>query len=64
MTDIEYLEARIDEQTKQLEEMRTRLATDMETKEAFDVYSSFVRAGFTPDQAWELFLTVFKAAIG
>jgi hypothetical protein len=63
MTDIEYLETRINEQTAQLEDMRMRLQTDKETKEAFDVYSSFLRAGFDKDQAWELFMTIFQAAV-
>ena len=63
MNEIEYLEKRIDEQTQQLEEMKKRLATDFETKEAFDVYSSFLRAGFDKDQAWELFMTIFQAAV-
>lgn len=62
MTDIEYLETRINEQTAQLEDMRMRLQTDKETKGAFDVYSSFLRAGFDRDQAWELFMTIFQAA--
>jgi len=63
MTDIEYLETRINEQTAQLEDMRMRLQTDKETKDAFDIYSSFLRAGFDKDQAWELFMTIFKAAV-
>jgi hypothetical protein len=63
MTDIEYLEARINEQTAQLEDMKMRLQTDKETKEAFDVYSSFLRAGFDKDQAWELFTAIFQAAV-
>jgi signal transduction protein with GAF and PtsI domain len=63
MNEIEYLEKRIDEQTQQLEEMKKRLATDFETKEAFDVYASFLRAGFDKDQAWELFMTIFQAAV-
>ena len=63
MTDIEYLETRINEQTAQLEDMRMRLQTDKETKEAFDIYSSFLRAGFDKDQAWELFMTIFQATV-
>lgn len=67
MTDIEYLETRINEQTAQLEDMRMRLQTDKETKEAFDIYSdiysSFLRAGFDKDQAWELFMAIFQAAV-
>lgn len=63
MTDIEYLETRINEQTAQLEDMRMRLQTDKETKDAFDVYSSFLRAGFDKDQAWELFMAIFAAAV-
>ena len=63
MTDIEYLENRINEQTAQLEDMRMRLQTDKETKEAFDIYSSFLRAGFDKDQAWEMFMTIFRAAV-
>lgn len=63
MTDIEYLETRINEQTAQLEDMRMRLQTDKETKEAFDIYSSFLRAGFDKDQAWELFMEIFQAAV-
>lgn len=63
MNDIEYLEARIEEQTAQLEEMKAQLQTDKETKEAFDIYSSFLRAGFEKEQAWEMFMELFKAAL-
>lgn len=62
MTDIEYLAARIKEQTEQLEALEAKAATDYETKEAFDIYMSFVNAGFTKEQAWELFITIFRAA--
>ena len=63
MDDIKYLELKIETDMSRLEHLKNREETDKQAREAFEIFDSLRKAGFSEDQAWVLFLSLFKAAL-
>ena len=63
MTEIEYLESKIREDQKDVARLRRLERNKNMADELFEVYNSYCDAGFTPEQAWELFRTMFTKTI-
>ena len=63
MDDIKYLELKIETDMSRLEKMKNREETDKQAREAYEIFDSLRKAGFSEDQAWVLFLNLFKAAL-
>ena len=56
MTDLEYLESKIRENQKEAASLRKKESLDNAARELKRLYDSFVSAGFTEEQSWELFM--------
>ena len=54
------LVAEIEELKKQLDKKKEEEKYDDMTTDIRNLYNSFINAGFTEDQAWELVRTVFE----
>ena len=62
MTDTEYLESRIREQRAELSNLREKESNDKWAAKLHAIYQSLVDKGFTEEQAFTIFLEVFKKA--
>lgn len=63
MTDIEYLESKIREDQKDVARLRRLARNKNMADELYEVYNSYCDAGFTPEQAWELFKVLWERAL-
>ena len=54
------LEAEIKVLKQQLEEQSRTEQYNKSASEIYNIYTSFVNAGFTEEQAWELFINIIK----
>ena len=65
MTDIiEYNESRIRELRIENERLRKKAENDRTAAQIHDAYESLLNAGFSKEEAWELFIVACKAAWG
>ena len=62
MTDLEYHESRMREERAECERLRKEQGRVKIAEELRAVFQSFVNAGFSEEQAWELFKGMVKAA--
>lgn len=62
MTDLEYHEIRMREERAACEKLRKKEQRDKISSELRSVFQSLVDAGFSEEQAWELFKGMCKAA--
>lgn len=63
MTEIEYLESKIREDQKDVARLRRLARNKNMADELYEVYNSYCDAGFTPEQAWELFKVLWERAL-
>lgn len=56
----EYYESQIRVLKEDLEREKREEANDKMANEILEIYDSFIRAGFTKEQAWEIFMTLLK----
>ena len=63
MTEIEYLESKIREDQKYVARLLRLERNKNMADELYGVYKSYCDVGFTPEQAWELFKTMFTKTI-
>lgn len=63
MTEVEYLESRMREEREELTRLRRNENNRKSALELRDRYESFVDAGFTEEQAWELFKSLLEHAL-
>lgn len=64
MTEIEYNESRIRELRIENERLRKKAENEKAAAQIHDAYESLLNAGFSKEEAWELFLVACKAAWG
>ena len=64
MTDIEYNESKIRELRMENDRLRKKAENDATAAQIHDAYESLLNAGFSKEEAWELFLVACKAAWG
>ena len=62
MSELEYLEGKVKEEIEEILKLKKRESNRRMAEEQFDIYSAYVDAGFSEEQAWELFTLVVKAA--
>ena len=64
MTEIEYNESRIRELRMENDRLRKKAENDSTAAQIHDAYESLLNAGFSKEEAWELFIVACKAAWG
>ena len=60
MTEIEYLESKIREERTEVSKLREKERLSECAEGLHRLYQSLVDAGFSEEQAWELFLKVYE----
>ena len=62
MTEIEHLESKIRSEREEVSALRRKAKNDELAKETREIYESLVDAGFTEEQAFDLFMVMIKKA--
>lgn len=60
--EIDFLEKRMKEDRKTVEELRRKEENDKAAQQMHDLYQSLVDKGFSPEQAFYLFVEMVKKA--
>lgn len=63
MTEVEYLESKMREERAELTRLRRNENNRKAALESRDLYEAYVDAGFTEEQAWELFKVLWELAL-
>ena len=63
MTEVEYLESHMREERAELTRLRRNENNRKAALESRDLYEAYVDAGFTEEQAWELFKVLWERAL-
>lgn len=63
MTEVEYLESKMREERAELTRLRRNENNRKAALESRDLYEAYVDAGFTEEQAWELFKVLWERAL-
>lgn len=63
MTEVEQLESKMREERAELTRLRRNENNRKAAIESRDLYEAYVDAGFTEEQAWELFKVLFERAL-
>ena len=61
-SEIKFLENRVKEDKKTIEELRRKEENDKAAQQLHDLYQSFVDKGFSEEQAFYLFMEMVKTA--
>lgn len=63
MTEVEQLESKMREERAELTRLRRNENNRKAAIESRDLYEAYVDAGFTEEQAWELFKVLLERAL-
>lgn len=63
MTEVEQLESKMREERAELTRLRRNENNRKAAIESRDLYEAYVDAGFTEEQAWELFKVLWERAL-
>lgn len=68
---VEEMDERLDDMRRDFtrligirEERKRKAEQDEAAREIYSLYKSFVKNGFTEEQAWEMFMSMVKAGLG